>query len=647
MTSFVLLQPNPELAQLLQQKVSTLYPEAKLYRASSGAEALAVVADLTEVDAVVTEAYFEDIDGLELLAYLRGKFPQATMLLATAYDLSAYPPEVLAYPRIILPHELDELGAKILTPASMTPLGEGALVGQQLGTFMIKKFVRCARLGDLYEAEDKNVHREVHLIVQSNRGECLTVAEFQREAATQAKAGHAHVTSVYEAGSDRGHHFFAREYWTAPRLPELIQAQKTLEEPLLAHILTVTGKVLLHWQKAGFSLIPLRPDLVTVSANNVVKIYNATTSQPASAQDPRHFLAELATTLRHLLPGPVARPSALSPLLNALEAQTLTLEQLITQATQLEISLAPKKQMVASKEKVVAETAIKKTQKRQFYIVLAAALGLVSLMVLVLGFFFLRFETRMTDFKKLIPVPAGNLTLSDGTVITTSAFSIDEYEVTIGQYLAFLKSPQPRQFLPPEAPSKTMPLEPNQWSQVISAIKKRGLWEGQEISLNYPVFGVNWYQASAYAKWAGKRLPTEMEWQKAAALNPVNPGRKYPWGEEFDPKKANLGLDYAPGSPTKGGQLDGFNGPHPVNLMDSDASALGVKGLGGNLSEWTSTSVTFIGSTAMVIKGGSFASVKYPDKSAAIVTRVSDRAPEFQAGWLGFRCVKEATQGSP
>ncbi len=120
-----------------------------------------------------------------------------------------------------------------------------------------------------------------------------------------------------------------------------------------------------------------------------------------------------------------------------------------------------------------------------------------------------------------------------------------------------------------------------------------------------PVVGVSWYEAAAYARWAGKRLPTDAEWTKAGAW-PVEsaPGRiaqrRYPWGESFDVRRANL-------------HGSGGQGPVPVDEFPGGTSVGGIHQLIGNVWEWTSTPLFELGDptlhvseSVMSIRGGAF-----------------------------------------
>ena len=157
-----------------------------------------------------------------------------------------------------------------------------------------------------------------------------------------------------------------------------------------------------------------------------------------------------------------------------------------------------------------------------------------------------------------------------------------------------------------------------------------------------PVMHVSWFEADAFARWAGKRLPTEAEWEKAAAWGPgaVAP-RRFPWGDE-PPTEEHANLD----------QL--AFGPVAAGALPAGASAYGVLGLIGDAWEWTASdfspypgfrahpyreySEVFFGGGSKVLRGGSWAT----RPSVARNTFRNWDLPQRRQIFCGFRCARDA-----
>ena len=194
--------------------------------------------------------------------------------------------------------------------------------------------------------------------------------------------------------------------------------------------------------------------------------------------------------------------------------------------------------------------------------------------------------------------------------VSIEAFLIDRDEVTNAQYKQFLAAPDHKQYGHPDAPADK-DHKPMSWSSTRVARLSDD---------NCPVTGVDWFDAYAFARWAGKRLPTPDEWEAAAR---GKQGRIYPWGNQYEqtqflPRRA-IGM--------KGGPL-------PSDFFEP-SSPFGAAALGTNVAEWT---VRTAGKEAEV-RGGSYAEAG-DILSIGFFRRTYDRG--LRGLNLGFRCAADA-----
>jgi formylglycine-generating enzyme required for sulfatase activity len=218
--------------------------------------------------------------------------------------------------------------------------------------------------------------------------------------------------------------------------------------------------------------------------------------------------------------------------------------------------------------------------------------------------------------------------------VKVAAFAIDRYEVTNGQYREFLdwisRSGDHGLCHPDEPEGKDH--TPRYWRDFNPLLKDadyaRTTPFGSETFTAdaKPVVGVDWLDAYAYAAWAGKRLPTEAEWELAAR---GTDGRRWPWGNEWQWGKANTGgerrgMDVS----AHGRERDGYIYSAPVGTYPEGRSPYGCDDMAGNAAEWCAE---------RVVRGGSSRSLPSSVRCAARTIR----EPEFRMFTLGFRCAKD------
>jgi serine/threonine-protein kinase len=193
--------------------------------------------------------------------------------------------------------------------------------------------------------------------------------------------------------------------------------------------------------------------------------------------------------------------------------------------------------------------------------------------------------------------------------VRVSSFYIDINEVTCEEYLKFAIAEHHR--LPPN-------------------------WTGGNFppgAAKQPVTGVDWHDATAYAKWAGKRLPTEEEWEYAAR---GSNGGRYPWGNDWKPNIANAGDSSAKRLTDVGSYPEG-------------KTATGVMDMIGNAWEWTTSDVnaypgghlsSTVPKAVKVIRGGSWQESKQQATTTYRGFLEMSGAENYSA--TGFRCVRDA-----
>ena len=253
------------------------------------------------------------------------------------------------------------------------------------------------------------------------------------------------------------------------------------------------------------------------------------------------------------------------------------------------------------------------------------------------------------DGAEMVLIPAGDFQMGSNDsdaddnekpvhTVYVNAFYMDKYEVTNAQFKAFVDAN-------PQWGKDRIPRNYHDGYYLLH-------WIGNSypsVEGNHPVVNVSWYAAMAYAQWAGKRLPTEAEWEKAARGGLV--GKEYSWGNGIDSSKANYNWNVGNTAPVGEYAPNGY-GLHDMAgnvwelCLDNDDWAFytnsprqnpltGEMTLREVIVNYKNVNVT----TGVVMRGGSWG-------NDARILRVSNRgrAEPTQSGeYTGFRCVRDVT----
>jgi formylglycine-generating enzyme required for sulfatase activity/predicted Ser/Thr protein kinase len=224
-----------------------------------------------------------------------------------------------------------------------------------------------------------------------------------------------------------------------------------------------------------------------------------------------------------------------------------------------------------------------------------------------------------SDGMSLVYIPAGAFEMGSETgfsaekpvhTVYLEAFWIDQTEVTVAQFQKFVQE---------------------------EGYFRNGCGAGDD----YPVACVTWYDAQAYCQWAGRRLPTEAEWEKAARGDLV--GKKYPWGDEAPVCDRNA---------WNGAQYDACDGD-AMPVMSFKPKGYGLYDMAGNLWEWVSSlskpypydatdgRENWTSSDPRLLRGGSWDSYDY---RLGVADRNYSQPPNWGSSTVGFRCAFSGSQ---
>ena len=606
------------------------------------------------LDLLLCARHFSTTDGAAVQEAMASKFPGLhTGFLNAGPDPGFLPAEGdrCFAPETPLPEIqtwVESLAGQHLTAAttseSKSPLPE-TLLGVTLGDYQILEKRRDLEKSQSYLARQISMHRKV--VLERMKPECqhdpTAKRQFRALVRSMANVAHPSIAAVYEAQETAaGEIFYTRELVQGRSVPEMLEAGVKLSQEEALQLLRVTGEGMGFYASREITRGPLEPKHVFLGQDGMPRLANLATVSREQALDERSELAQLARALQGLCPLTAhGRETEIAVLFNRMKGRGNAPVQdwagLVRSSKKLLQHIASLRASQPIPQS--PQTALlQRTSQRALVPLLLVflALGIVATAVALLYPGLSKSAPRKLD--AMVKIPAGPSVFGVGESVALPDFWIDQYEVTISQYAEFLTtvSISEHRYDHPHQPSTKLSHEPEHWQEYYPAAMEGGTYKGHAITLNTPVLWADWWDAYAYARWRGHRLPTEQQWEKAA--RGVS-GAPWPWGASPEPARANTGADFS-ATAGGGGAIDGFASWCDVDAKSQDVSEAGVCGMAGNVAEWTDTWAQhpdLPDQQSPVYRGGNFSQKNAPIPDQRWIAKT----PELTQPFLGFRTVSD------
>jgi len=488
----------------------------------------------------------------------------------------------------------------------------------RLGDYRLKELLAEGTVTRTWLAEQVSVRRDV--LVDELLPERADAREgFLADIRSKAAVDHPLIGSVYEAVANDQTCFFARERLPGATLGERQRANVPLKPAALANLLRRVAEANLYLESRNQDTAPLDPDDIHLDDSGVIRLVNLAVAGDRPPTRSTEDISNLGSSLDGIVADGQPGTTRILTLLAWMRGDgldtSLTWEQVRDYAAEIEKQLADPTAGMAS-----ATARLAKGKKPP---VLAMSIA-GTLAVIALGVALSHSKQPRpqppppkASLPDAVLIPSGLHPTPDGTQEDLRSFRLSANEVTIGQYAEFLAAlavlandHRERIFDHASQPPTKADHRPDDWETLYAAAKAEGTWQNRSVTLDTPVVGVDWWDASAYCEWKQGKLPSQEEWFAALRQQTEEPGSL----------KASTWL--------------------PVTADTPDRTPNGLLGMAGSVAEWTRTPsvnpANPLGGKLWVIIGGSYLK---PANGALTREWTDDRA--LRRPDLGFRLATD------
>ena len=485
-----------------------------------------------------------------------------------------------------------------------------------LGAYRLLREDEPTRWGPTFAAVHATLGRSVTLVLLSAQQADIQAVrqDFLQEAGAKAAVQHSAVLGVYEACEAERHTFYAMERLDGMDLVEMAERGRTLPVETVLRMAQAVGEGMQFMRTSGIPHTPLKASAVLLASDGSPRLQNLALGGLRPATSEGDDVATFGRCLEAVLndEAPLALRSLLERTSPKHQKRVARWLDFIAAIAQCEAAWA----RFSSNAGPSPELPAPKRPKRSPLV----WIGLLAGVAAAAGGAVYWSRAREPLVPLQVQIPKGQYLVGSARKVALEGFSIDRSEVSNRQYGRFLEwqrthPSEASSFDHPDQPARQSHAPPY-WKAMFPEISRHRV-EEDDPRWELPVTEVSWWDAYAFARWAGRDLPTEEEWE-ASGRGPR--GLLFPWGDEPDPDRSNVKRLPRPGEVPSAVAVDSLQ----------DASAFGVRGLSGNVSEWTGSVRE---NQNAVAKGGHF--------NAPLLTldAASALPPDTRSPSLGFRTV--------
>ena len=446
-----------------------------------------------------------------------------------------------------------------------------------VGGYRLVKLISEGQLTRLWHAEQVSMNRNVMLemLKREAASDPAWVKAFLADVRAKALVKHPGIGAVYEAVSNDDATYFARERLEGSDLEELHNAGKKYRPVEVVILLEQIATAMRHLEAMGMASVEMGLHHIIIDQDNTVRMMNLAVDgepEPKLGTKAKQLLgAVFDDMLVRGEPGSVRVNSLLGFMADLERAHPLTWRQIQELSNEVKGQLQGvteqiQEQQVTQEVPAAAESTAKSGKSTTMIGVIAAVVVIGALIYFMIQGSGTPIPTTGGNGKQpagptWVDIPAGEVEIHGGRTVTIeAAYGIGKTEVTLARYARFLEELEvlgtagARNFDHPDQPVAKFGHYPDDWEELWDAAQIGGEWNGRRVFTQCPVVGIDWWDAYAFSKWEGTRLPTMDEWAAAAYFEGV-PEKVSSWG--------------------------------PAGSSPDDVSGAGLVGMAGNVREWT------------------------------------------------------------